>query len=90
MMKIEFDAAKDELNRAKHGISLSRAAELDILAIKVDDRFLYGETRYRAWGLIDGDYYALAFSVRDEQMRVISLRRAHAKEIRRYVPQDRI
>lgn len=27
-MEIEFDAAKDELNRAKHGISLSEAVGL--------------------------------------------------------------
>ena len=89
MSSIEFDPAKDEINQAKHGISLSRAAELDILAVKLDERFGYEETRYRAWGLIGGKTYALAFTVRGETVRAISLRRAHEKEIRRYVPQDR-
>ena len=88
MKTIEFDPAKDEINRAKHGISLSRAAELDILAVKLDERFGHEETRYRAWGLIEGRFYALAFTVRGEKVRAISLRRAHEKEIRRYVPRD--
>jgi uncharacterized DUF497 family protein len=51
----------------------------------VDDRFDYGETRYRAWGHIDGIAYYLAFTFRDGEMRPISLRRAHAKEMKRYV-----
>jgi uncharacterized DUF497 family protein len=29
-MKIEFDAAKDEANQAKHGVSLAAAAEIDL------------------------------------------------------------
>jgi uncharacterized DUF497 family protein len=31
-MPIEFDAEKDRANIAKHGISLARAADLEILA----------------------------------------------------------
>ena len=31
-MDVEFDPAKDAANIAKHGISLARARELDILA----------------------------------------------------------
>lgn len=85
-MKIEFDSAKDEANIAKHGISLARAADLEMLAVKRDDRFAYGEERFRAWGLIDGEAYCLAFTTRDERVRPISLRRAHAKEVKRHVP----
>ncbi len=84
-MKIEFDTAKDETNIAKHGVSLSRAVELDIMAVLRDDRFDYGEDRYRAWGLIDGVTYCLAFSTRNKKVRAISLRRAHRKEMDRYV-----
>jgi len=49
-MLIEFDPAKDEANIAKHGVSLARAADLEILAFIEDDRTDYGEVRYRAWG----------------------------------------
>jgi uncharacterized DUF497 family protein len=30
MAQIEFDPDKDQLNRAKHGISLAAAAEIDL------------------------------------------------------------
>ncbi|CAM3188181.1 hypothetical protein SAMN04488021_1204 [Paracoccus aminovorans] len=85
-MRIEFDPAKDEINIAKHGVSLVRAAELEILAFIEDDRNDYGETRYRAWGLIDGKAHCLAFTDRNGTLRAISLRRAHKKEMDRYAP----
>jgi uncharacterized DUF497 family protein len=85
-MPIEFDPAKDAANIEKHGVSLSRAADLEILAFVEDDRNDYGETRYRAWGLIDGKAYCLAFTNRAGKIRAISLRRAHKKEMKRYAP----
>ena len=85
-MDIEFDPAKDQSNIAKHGISLARAAELEIITYVQDERNAYGEVRYRAWGWLDGRYYYLAFTSRNGRMRAISLRRAHRKEIDRYVP----
>ena len=80
-----FDEAKEASNFAKHGISLARVSDFVEVAVLVDDRFDYGETRYRAWGHIDGIAYYLAFTFRDGEMRPISLRRAHAKEMKRYV-----
>jgi uncharacterized protein len=86
-MEIEFDPAKDAANLEKHGIALSRAGDLDIVAFIADDRNEYGETRYRAWGLIDGVPHCLAFTYREGHLRAISLRRAHQKECKRYVAQ---
>lgn len=80
--------SKDVRNLAKHRVSLACWDELEILALIKDDRFDYGEVRYRAYGLIDGVAHCLAFTVRDEQVRPISLRRAHAREIKRYVPPE--
>jgi uncharacterized protein len=51
----------------------------------VDDRYDYGEIRDRAYGFIDGVAYCLVFTSRNGQVRPISLRRAHAKEMRRHV-----
>jgi uncharacterized protein len=82
----DFDPAKDALKRSKHGISLARWIELDIKKTVIDDRQNYGEVRYRAYGYIEGVAYCLAFAGRDGRVRPISLRRAHAKEMRRYVP----
>ena len=89
-MAVEFDPDKDAINIAKHGVSLSRASELEILAFIEDDRSEYAETRYRAWGLIDGRAYCLAFTHRGEQVLAISLRRAHKREMDRYVPKSNV
>ncbi|HXQ05333.1 MAG TPA: BrnT family toxin [Bradyrhizobium sp.] len=53
-----------------------------------DDRFDYGEPRYRAYGAIDGVSHCLVFTVRNDRYRPISLRRAHAKEMRRHAPES--
>lgn len=52
----------------------------------VDDRAEYGETRYIGYGRIDGLPRCLIFTLRDGEVRPISLRRAHAKEYHRHVP----
>jgi uncharacterized protein len=49
-----------------------------------DDRNDYGETRYRGFGFIGARAYCLAFTIRETAVRAISLRRANAKEIKRY------
>ncbi|HTM78883.1 MAG TPA: BrnT family toxin [Devosia sp.] len=85
-MEIEFDPAKDQSNIAKHGISLARAAELEDLTVEPDDRFDYGEARFRSWGFIDDLPYFFAFATRNGRVRAISLRRAHRKEIMKNAP----
>lgn len=85
-MDIEFDPAKDAANIARHGLSLADAAAFDLTGavIATDDRRNYGETRFRAFGRIDGEGYCLVFVVRSNNVRAISFRRAHEKEMRRY------
>lgn len=85
-MDIVFDPAKDAANIAKHGLSLADAAGFELAAafVAADDRHDYGENRFRAFGYAAGDARCLVFTVRDGAIRVISYRRAHAKEMRRY------
>jgi len=85
-MDIEFDTAKDAANIAKHGLSLADAVEFEMASavIVIDDRRDYGEVRYRAFGRANGEGRCLAFTVRNNAVRVISYRRAHEKEMRRY------
>ena len=78
-MALEFDPAKDAANIAKHGVSLSRANELAVVAIVPDDRF--AEPRFRAYGYLDGLPYCLAYTWRGANMRAINLRRAHQEEV---------
>jgi uncharacterized DUF497 family protein len=82
---VDFDPAKEAINLAKHGVSLARWVDLDIAVAFVDDRYDYGEVRYRAYGYIDGVAYCLAFTSRNGKVRPISLRRVHTKEMKRYV-----
>lgn len=84
---IEFDAEKDAANIEKHGISLARAADLEEITVIADERWSYGEDRYRAFGWIDGVAHCLAFTTRGDDVRAISLRRAHAREMKRHVSQ---
>lgn len=86
-MAIVFDPDKDEANQLLHGLSLARAADFEIEAYVTDDRKDYGEVRIRAFGLLDGRASCLVFTMRDGDVRAISLRNAHAKEYRRHVRQ---
>jgi uncharacterized DUF497 family protein len=85
-MGVFFDPGKEARNVAKHGISLTRAEEMDMAAaiIREDERFDYGETRYIAFGDIDDALHCLVFTFRGSKVRAISLRKANKKEIRRH------
>ena len=90
-MDIEFDAAKDRVNIAKHGVSLARAAELAGIVVVEDERF--SEARFRLYGTIDGVAHCAAVTMRAGVVRVINLLRAHLKEMRRHSfcpPPDRL
>lgn len=82
----EFDPDKDAVNKAKHGISLAEWNRFDPVVTYQDDRFDYGEVRHRAYGYIDGRPYCFVFTIRNGIVRPISLRRARAKEMKRYAP----
>lgn len=82
---MEFDAAKDAANIAKHGLSLADFTGFDGEAnVIVDGRRDYGETRYQARGRIAGLGYCVVFTFDENAVRMISFRRAHEKEMRRY------
>lgn len=52
--------------------------------IRIDERADYGETRYEAIGPLNGRLCVLVFTVRDETIRVISLRKASSREAKRH------
>jgi len=85
-LEIDFDPWKDSVNRAKHGVSLATAAELDWEAALawVDDRFDYGETRVVALAPMKDILYFVAFVEKPPVRRIISLRRANRREVMRY------
>lgn len=89
-MKIIYDPDKDEANRAKHGISLGLAADLewDSAMIWTDIRKNYGELRQSALVLLRDRVYFVAFVDRADGRRVISLRKANMREVTDYAAND--
>ena len=87
-VNVEFDPAKDDVNRAKHGVSLAAATgfDWDTAIEREDDRFDYGEVRCVAVGLIESSLYVMVFAegTDDNAVRVISLRPAEKHEARFY------
>jgi len=84
-MKVRFDPAKNAVNIAKHGLSFDEFEGFDVwTTTHLDVRVDYGETRFRAFGRIAGLGYSIAYTETDEGIRLISFRRAHEKEMRRY------
>jgi len=65
-------------------LSRTRRFSIWTAVVLIDDRHDYGETRYRAFGRVDGLGYCLVFTLKGAMFRLISFRRAHEKEMRRY------
>ena len=86
-MRIDFDPGKDAANRARHGVSLALARELDWNAalVWVDDRFQYDEVRMIALAPKTNTLYYVAFVDLGNRRRIISLRHATRREVKHYV-----
>jgi uncharacterized DUF497 family protein len=52
-----------------------------------DDRRDYRELREIGYAQMDGQLYCVVFTQRGDMFRVISLRRANSREVKRYVEQ---
>jgi len=83
---IQFDPAKDAINRAKHGVSLGEAGSMDwdSAVIWRDDRMDYGEVRMCGLGYLGMRLYFVVFVDRGDTRRIISLRKANPREYRKY------
>lgn len=91
-MMMTFDPAKDALNIAKHGVSLALAAQIEWTEMwsRTDDRHAYGEIRHIGFAPIGARLFCVVFTDRPGQRRIISLRKANAREVRNYANQDQI
>ncbi|MEA3061299.1 MAG: uncharacterized protein QOJ94_1080 [Sphingomonadales bacterium] len=85
-MEISFDASKSERNAAERGLPFGLASDFDFEAALIwqDLRRDYGEVRYVAIGPIGERLHVLCFVETDEGIRVISLRKANDREVKRY------
>jgi len=81
-MLYEWDETKRRQNIEKHGIDFADIVFFDWqTALELeDDRNDYGETRIRAFGLLQSRLAVLVYTRRNSGIRLISLRRANKRE----------
>ncbi len=84
-MDFEYDSAKSAANLEKHGIDFKTAQSLwlDSNAVEVPARST-NELRLLQIGMIVGKHWSAIFTRRDDNIRIISVRRAREKEITLY------
>ena len=85
-MRITFDPVKNERNVRLRGLSFEQAADFafDSALFAVDGRKEYHETRFVAMGLLGHRVHVLCFVEMPDGIRVISLRKANSREVKRY------
>jgi uncharacterized protein len=86
-MSSEFDPKKDTANLAKHGVSLAEGDGVlhDPLAITIEDSSALDEQRWVSIGANSlGAVMVVVWTERGEEIRLISVRPASAKERKSY------
>ena len=85
-MVFEWDNAKEQANRKKHGVDFRTAAKvfLDPYTIEFDDRDAAGELRFNAIRMVDGRVLFVTYTLRGDHIRIISARGADPHEKRKY------
>jgi uncharacterized protein len=85
MSAFEFDEAKSQSNLEKHGLDFIEAQLLwndpQLLEIPAKTE---GEPRFLLIGLIAGKCWAAVVTYRDDNIRLISVRRARTEEVLLY------
>ncbi len=85
-MDIEFDPAKDALNREKHGLPLAFGLRVieGRVADLLDPRHI-AETRWLTLGLVNGRLFVCVHTQRGHRTRIISVRKANRKQQQRWL-----
>ena len=79
-MKYEYDRNKSKVNKRKHGFDFEEAKEIwfsDNIILPAISR---GENRYMVIGKIDNICYSCIFTIRENNIRIISCRKSRNKE----------
>lgn len=87
----EWDDDKAARNYASHGVSFDRARLIfdDAFGVGgIDDRFDYGEDRFTMIGMVEGNLLFVAFTERQDRVRIITARQATKHEQDDYFEQN--
>jgi uncharacterized DUF497 family protein len=85
-MKFTWDKARRLANLAKHGLDFAEAESVfrSVTFSFEDDRFEYGENQFITIGLLGSVVVVMAHTEQDDEIRIISMRRATGSEQRLY------
>ncbi|MGQ0815365.1 MAG: BrnT family toxin [Gemmatimonadota bacterium] len=88
-MTFDFDPAKSDANKTKHGIDFNEAVSLweDPNRIEIAARTA-DEPRFMAIGKIADKLWSAVVTYRGESIRVISVRRSRSEEVKLYENQS--
>jgi uncharacterized DUF497 family protein len=84
-----WDEAKRRANLRKHGIDFVDAPKVfrGLTFTAEDDREAYGERRFLTLGLLEDQVVSVTHSEHDDEIRIISIRKATKHEARYYFSQ---
>ena len=90
-MIITYDPSKNLRNIVERGLPFDQAAEFEFSTaiFALDARHRYAEDRVRAIGKIRGRVHVLVYTYTADGIRVISLRKANAREVKSYESQTK-
>jgi uncharacterized DUF497 family protein len=82
----EFDKNKSELNKRKHGIDFETARKLwrDSNRIEISARWV-DEPRFVLIAQLEKDIWSAVFTLRENRIRIISVRKARDNEKEIYI-----
>ena len=85
-MKIEFDLKKSHKNLIERSLPFDQVSEFDWETARYteDVRNDYPENRYVAVGYLDERLHVVCFTPIDGGVRIISFRKANAREVKHY------
>lgn len=86
-MEFEWDEAKNTTNKIKHGVGFEFAEQFlwNEAIVEPDRRRDYGEERFIARGpAANGLHYHVAFTMRGDRLRIITMRRFSRRDYLRY------
>jgi uncharacterized DUF497 family protein len=84
-MAFEWDPQKAVLNEAKHGVSFESAQDLDWGVAVTTVQFVGGEVSHPAYVPLGDRLHICVYVDRDNNRRIISLRKANDREITNYL-----
>lgn len=89
-MELEWDEDKRQLTLRERGLDFADVARFDPESVRTrpDLRREYGEPRYNSIGYLDGRLCTFCWTPRDGKVRIISLRRANAREREAYEAEE--